>query len=170
MIIGSIARRYAKAIFIIAEEKGNLLGLTREVQRMSEVWQESPELRETMSNPLIDQQTKREIWNGIIRRLGVSQIGKNFFSLLFDKSRCGYLIGIARELGVLFTHRFGRYHVVDVRVADTHRPQTVIDRLQLQPQIPFRLQFTAVARRLEYRTEARLECLAGFRDLLMTRR
>ena len=101
MIVGSIARRYAKALFNIGEEKGDLPGLLREVESMAEAWEDSDELRDTMTNPLVDIATKRGIWNDIVGRLGVSQIGKNFFNLLFDKSRFMSLPGIARELNAL---------------------------------------------------------------------
>jgi F-type H+-transporting ATPase subunit delta len=101
MIVGSISRRYAKALFNIGEEKGNLLGLLREAQSMADAWDESEVLRDTMTNPLVDVATKRTIWNDIVARLGVSQIGKNFFNLLFDKSRFTNLPGIARELSAL---------------------------------------------------------------------
>lgn len=101
MIAGSAGRRYAKALFSIGEENGNLIGLLRDVQRMADIWSESDELRSTMTNPLIDIKGKRKIWNEIISQLGISIIGKNFFGLLFDKSRFADLPGIARELGVL---------------------------------------------------------------------
>jgi F-type H+-transporting ATPase subunit delta len=101
MIVGSISRRYAKALFNIGEEKGNLLGLLGEVQQMADVWDESEVLRDTMTNPLIDSASKRTIWTDIVARLGISQIGKNFFNLLFDKARFTNLPGIARELSAL---------------------------------------------------------------------
>jgi F-type H+-transporting ATPase subunit delta len=108
MIVGSIGRRYAKALFDIGEEKGNLLGLQSEVQRMADVWAESEDLRATIHSPLIDSGKKRAVWNDIVSRLGVSQTGKNFLSLLFDKGRFSSLPGIARELGVLADRKENR--------------------------------------------------------------
>jgi F-type H+-transporting ATPase subunit delta len=108
MIVGSIGRRYAKALFDIGEEKGNLLGLLREVQRMAEIWDESEEFRTVLTNPLIDGEAKRQIWSDVVTRLGVSQVGKNFFNLLFDKGRFASLPGIARELGVLADQKENR--------------------------------------------------------------
>ena len=128
MIVGSIARRYAKAVFAIGEEKGNLLGLVREVQRMADVWEESEEFRSTMQNPLINRVAKREIWESIVRRLGVSQMGKNFFGLLFDQSRFSSLPGIARELGVLADQKENRLRAEVTSAAEL--PETVVIRLK----------------------------------------
>ena len=108
MILGSISRRYAKALFDIGEEKDNLLELLGEVQSMADAWDESDVLRNTMTNPLVDIADKRAIWSDIVARLGVSQIGKNFFSLLFDKSRFTNLPGIARELSALVDRKENR--------------------------------------------------------------
>ncbi len=128
MIIGSIGRRYAKALFAIGEEKGNLLGLLREVQRVSEIWEGSDELRTTLSNPLVDMDTKRKIWNAIIGRLGISQIGKNFFGLLFDKARFSSLPGIARELGVLVDDKENRLRAEVISAVPL--PDEVVTRLR----------------------------------------
>jgi F-type H+-transporting ATPase subunit delta len=100
MTTGSICRRYAKALLEIGEEKGNLLGILREVQRAADVWAQSEDLRIAMTNPLVDIDARRNIWQGVTSRLGISPIGKNFMNLIFDKSRCAQLPGIARELGV----------------------------------------------------------------------
>ncbi|MDJ0761882.1 MAG: ATP synthase F1 subunit delta [Myxococcota bacterium] len=108
MTTGSIARRYAKALFAIGEEKGNLLGLHREVQNMADIWAGSEDLRITITNPLLRTSAKRQIWSTILSRLGISIIGKNFFYLLFDKGRCAELPGIAREFSALSDRKENR--------------------------------------------------------------
>ncbi|MCP4603982.1 MAG: ATP synthase F1 subunit delta [Proteobacteria bacterium] len=128
MIVGSIARRYAKALFAIGEEKGNLLGLAREIQRVAEVWEESDEFRNTLTNPLINAKAKREIWNGVIRRLGVSPIGKNFLNLLFDKSRLTELPGIVRELSALADRKENRLRAEVMSAVQL--PEDAVQRLK----------------------------------------
>lgn len=128
MIVGSIARRYAKAVFAIGEEKGNLLGLVREVQRMADVWEENEEFRTTMQNPLINREAKKQIWANVIRRLGISQVGKNFFGLLFDKKRFVHLPSIARELSVLADEKENRLRAEVTSVVPL--PETVVVRLK----------------------------------------
>jgi F-type H+-transporting ATPase subunit delta len=101
MVTGSLARRWAKALFAIGEEQGNLLGLTREVQRVAETWEESEELRNAMSNPAVGHEARTQVWESLQRRLGVTRIGRNFFMLLLTKGRLAELPAIARELQVL---------------------------------------------------------------------
>ncbi len=108
MISGSIARRWARALFAIGEEHGNLLGLLKEVQRAADAWMDSEELRDTMTNPLIDARARLAVWDSLVRRIGASRLGKNFLMLLFDKARLTELAGIARELAVLVDNKDNR--------------------------------------------------------------
>jgi F-type H+-transporting ATPase subunit delta len=101
MVTGSLARRWAKALFAIGEEQGNLLGLTREVQRVAEAWAESEELQGAMSNPAFGRDARRQVWESVLRRLGATPIGRNFFLLLLTKGRLQELPAIARELQLL---------------------------------------------------------------------
>lgn len=108
MVNGSISRRWAKALFSIGEEQGNLIGLVKEVQRAAEAWEASDELRGTVSNPLLDEKTRLAVWENVIRKIGATRIGKNFFFLLFEKARLSQLPGIARELQILSDEKDGR--------------------------------------------------------------
>ncbi len=108
MSSGSIARRYAKALLAIGEEKGNLLGLQREVQRAADVWTESKELSTTLMNPRIELSARREVWIAVTKRLGVSPMGRNFLNLLFDKSRLAQLPAIALEFGKMIDKKDNR--------------------------------------------------------------
>lgn len=101
MITGSIARRWAKALFAIGEEQGNLVGLVSEVQRAADAWRQSEELQVAMVNPLLAEKTRLAVWDALARRLGMSRMGKNFMGLLFEKNRLVELPAIARELGLL---------------------------------------------------------------------
>lgn len=108
MVTGSMSRRWAKALFAIGEEQGSLLGLTREVQRVAETWNESGELRSAMSNPALGLVARRQIWESLLRKLGATRFGRNFFMLLFEKGRVAELPAIARELQVLVDRKDNR--------------------------------------------------------------
>ena len=128
MVSGSVSRRYAKALFAIGEEKGNLLGLQKEVERAAEVWSGALDLRNTLSNPQISLAARKSVWEAVVRRLGVSPLGLNFLLLLFDKGRLVDLPGIARELGVLSDRKENRLRAEVTGAAPV--PDAVVMRLK----------------------------------------
>jgi F-type H+-transporting ATPase subunit delta len=128
MIKGSIGRRWAKALFSIGEEKATLVGLVREVQRAAEIWQESDELRGALTNPLLAESTRKKVWEAIVRRLGTSPIGTNFFKLLFEKGRLAELPAIARELQVLSDERDNRLRAEVIGARPV--PESVVQQLR----------------------------------------
>jgi F-type H+-transporting ATPase subunit delta len=128
MVKGSIGRRWAKALFAIGEEQGTLVGLVREVQRAADVWAESEELRTTLVNPLLAESTRFKVWEAVIRRLGVSAIGTNFFRLLFEKGRLAEIPAIARELHVLTDEKDNRLRAEVIGAGPV--PETVVQQLR----------------------------------------
>ncbi len=128
MVSGSISRRWAKALFLLGEENRNLVGLVREVERAAEAWNASEELRETLGNPLVGGSTRREVWEKIVRRLGVSRHCKNFLSLLFDKSRLPELPAISRELRRLSDSKDDRLRAEIIGAEDV--PRDVANRVR----------------------------------------
>ncbi len=117
MLNGSISRRWARALFDLGEESKTLIAVVREVQRAAEVWSESPELCQTVTNPLLAEKTRRGVWNTVMGRLGVSRHVRSFLGLLFDKGRLAELPAIARELQVLGDRRDGRLRAEVVSAA-----------------------------------------------------
>ena len=117
MTSGSVARRYAKALFEIGEKDGNLLALSAQVQKVTDIWEENASLREAMLNPEISRTARHGIWTDIISRAGVAQIARNFVHLLVDKARLAELPAINRELGVLTDEKQNRLRA---EVASAH--------------------------------------------------
>jgi len=128
MVKGSIGRRWAKALFAIGEEKGTLVGLVREVQKAAELWDGSEELRTTLVNPLLAEGTRFKVWEAVVRRLGTSPIGTNFFKLLFEKGRLAELPSIARELQVLSDQRDNRLRAEVIGAKPV--PEAVVQQLR----------------------------------------
>ncbi len=108
MTAGSVAKRYAKALFEIGEEKKNLLALLNQVQLLAEIWQTDEALQAAMTNPQVSTAARRNIWGEIASRSGINRIGRSFLNLLIDKSRLEELPDIARELGVLADEKENR--------------------------------------------------------------
>jgi F-type H+-transporting ATPase subunit delta len=103
-----VARRYAKALYMIGVEENRLEALTREVKNLAEVVRVSPELSSLLSNPIIAQETRRAVMSDILTRVGVSPTARNFTLLLTDRRRGAMLPAVAEALMALSDERAGK--------------------------------------------------------------
>ena len=94
---GSIARRWAKALLLLAEEENRLLVVSREVERAADAWASSDELRSILVNPMIDVQVRTAVFEEVVKRLSLTKTTENFLRLLNDKRRIGEIVAISRE-------------------------------------------------------------------------
>ena len=94
---GSIARRWARALFMLAEQENRLLVIAREIERVAETWKSSDELQVALANPMLDATVRNAIFNEVITRLALSKTTENCLRLLYEKKRIGEIEGIARE-------------------------------------------------------------------------
>jgi len=91
MIYGSIATRYAKAIFELALEKNFLGKCMEEMEGILSIWKENEDFRNSMKNPTVSQKTRKRIMEGLSRGLALSDITRRFFLLLIEKNRMEFL-------------------------------------------------------------------------------
>jgi len=120
MIVGSIARRYAKALFSLADEKGQVEQWAKglEVLRHLFSW---PVLRETISNPSLEREQRLAIAKGLAvavelaspkllaaAALGLEEDVRNCLLLLADRNRLPYLPAVLDEYRALADERLGR--------------------------------------------------------------
>ncbi len=96
MIAGAVARRYAKALFAVAEEQGSLEQTAAELQLLGAI-AEDPQIAGALANPLLSSTARRDLAGTIADNLKLSPTTRNFVSLLADHRRLDQLVGIARE-------------------------------------------------------------------------
>src|SRR6185436_19611166 len=60
-LAGSVARRYAKALFELAVDKGTFEAVGQELENLARLYAESRELRQTLENPVFKLSQKRKI-------------------------------------------------------------------------------------------------------------
>ena len=65
---GSVARRYARALFGIGVDAGRFEELGRELDEFVSVWADSAELRQTLENPVFKPEQKRAVLQQILPR------------------------------------------------------------------------------------------------------
>lgn len=107
MIVGSAARRYARAIFAVAEEQGALDQMGAELQLLG-VIAEDPEIAAALANPLLSATARRGLAVTIADNLKLSPTTRNFISLLADHRRLDQLVGIAREFTRILDRKLNR--------------------------------------------------------------
>jgi F-type H+-transporting ATPase subunit delta len=108
MISGSAARRYAKALMGLGTELGNYERIGREVRSLAKAIASSPDLAQTLSNPVFPRSERERVLTAVLSRVGAAQEVVNFTRLLLDRERISQLPEIARELDVLIDEKAGR--------------------------------------------------------------
>jgi F-type H+-transporting ATPase subunit delta len=102
MIPGSIARRYAKALFSLAVEKGRIEPWSDALQALAKAVEDSAELRSLLSNPAFPREARTAIVTRLSTELKLDPELAALLQLLGERNRLGGLAGIAaafRELG-----------------------------------------------------------------------
>jgi F-type H+-transporting ATPase subunit delta len=103
----SIARRYAKAVFALAQEDRSLEETGEELQRLAAV-ASVPDLAPVLANPLLSSASRRAIARTLAERLALRRTTTNFLQLLADHRRLDQLAGIADHYRKLVDRALGR--------------------------------------------------------------
>jgi F-type H+-transporting ATPase subunit delta len=93
-----IADRYARAIFELGVETGQLSVITEQVRRFAQVYVGSAELRAVLDNPVIEAEKRDAILNDVAARLSLSGNGLNLIRLLASRKKLRVVADIARRL------------------------------------------------------------------------
>jgi len=87
-LIGSdIAKRYARALFDIAQEENAIEAIYSELKGFSSLLAGSADLTDFFANPVFDSADKAAVMGEIIKEIKVSVTTSNFLKLLVDKRR-----------------------------------------------------------------------------------
>lgn len=127
-MIGGVAKRYARALFLIGEERKSLELVTSEVEALASVWKESEDFRQAMLNPLFPLAKRREVLRAVLDKVGVGEVARNATLLLLDRSRMPALPDIARVLRSMADEREGKIRAEVVSAVSL--PDTYFERLQ----------------------------------------
>ena len=98
MSAAPVADRYARAIFELGAETGQLAPITEQVRRFAEVYAGSPELRAVLDNPIIDQGQRDGVLADVSARLGLMGNALNLIKLLASRKKLRVIADIARRL------------------------------------------------------------------------
>jgi F-type H+-transporting ATPase subunit delta len=116
-LAGSIARRYAKAIFAIGMENGLFELIGRQLGELADLWEESPELRQTLENPVFKLAQKRAVLQSLLPRIAPARSVQSLALLLLERGRAALLPAIARAYQEMSDAKLER---VRARVRSAH--------------------------------------------------
>jgi F-type H+-transporting ATPase subunit delta len=108
MITGSIARRYAKALFSLAVEQGSVESWSDRLVTLKDAVGRSPDLRDVLANPVYTRDQRQAIAVQLAEALQLDPAPANLVALLADRNRLGYLAGIIDTFRELADAHLGR--------------------------------------------------------------
>jgi F-type H+-transporting ATPase subunit delta len=114
---GSVARRYAKAIFAIGEDNGLFELMGRQLNELADLWQGSAELRQTLENPVFKLAQKRTVLQSLLPRIAPARQVQSLALLLLERGRIAMLPTIAKAYEEMCDQKLGR---VRARVKSAH--------------------------------------------------
>jgi F-type H+-transporting ATPase subunit delta len=108
MILGTIARRYAKALFDLAVDANKVEAWSQGLFALRAAVEGSPELRELLQNPVYTKEQRQALAGRLAEALGLDAQPRSLLALLADRNRLAYLSGIAETFGRLADEKLGR--------------------------------------------------------------
>jgi F-type H+-transporting ATPase subunit delta len=108
MTSGSIARRYAKALFSLAVEKGSVEAWNESLRALVRCVEASPELTDVLENPAYGREQRRGVVLKLAQSLQLAEEPANLLQLLGDRNRLDALRGVMTAFGELADQELGR--------------------------------------------------------------
>jgi F-type H+-transporting ATPase subunit delta len=108
MVTGSLARRYAKAVFEIGSQQGDLTKLGQDIRSLAKAMTESAELNTTLTNPAIRRSDRKKVIDALLQTIGVQTASRNLVYILLEGERMATLAGISRALDEMIEAKAGR--------------------------------------------------------------
>lgn len=124
---GVIARRYAKALINLADKYEELETTGSYMSELSEIYKNSEELRETLSDTKISIKLKQGVLKKILNKINAPALVDKFSRYLLEKRRLVLLTNIESEFNLLLQEKLGR---IDAQVTLAHElPEATVDKI-----------------------------------------
>jgi F-type H+-transporting ATPase subunit delta len=124
-VTGSLARRYARALFELARESGTVAAAGEELARAASTFAE-PTIASVVLNPGIAAAARRAMVGRVVDRLGMSATVGNLIRLLADRDRLRLLPDVVRAYEWFVDRELGRARVAirsATALSDTQRTE-----------------------------------------------
>ena len=125
-----IARRYAKALFNLAEKDNTHEALGGELLAIARIFENSSDLQTVLADTKISSLLKRDIVYKVLDRLAPSPLVRIFVQYLLSKKRMGLLTAIAAVFSRLVREKTGR---LDAEITVARKlPQSAVSEITKQ--------------------------------------
>lgn len=104
---GPVADRYARAIFELGVETGQLAPVAEQLRRFAQAYAGSAELRSVLDNPIIEAEKRAGVLADVAARLGLMGNALNLIKLLSSRKKLRLAPEIARRLDRLGDEKEG---------------------------------------------------------------
>ncbi len=131
MIMGSIARRYAKALFGLAVESGRVEAWATSLLTLKQLVDGAPDLQDVLANPVYTRDQRRAIVEKLAAALSLDAQPRDLLYLLGDRNRLAYLGAIVATFQGLADQHLGRVRakVTSAVALDEAAAQSIADKL-----------------------------------------
>jgi F-type H+-transporting ATPase subunit delta len=102
------ARRYARALFSLAQESDQVAGIRGELESVQQLFERVPELKAALFRPLHPVKERAAVLTAVCARAGLQVILRSFMLLLIDQRRLVEFEGICDEFERLADEAAGR--------------------------------------------------------------
>ena len=107
MSLAAVAERYARALFDLGVETGQLAQVTEQVRRVADLYRESPDLKYVLGNPVIPEDKREALISDLSSRLGLSATVQSALRLMAARRRLPALPDMSKELERLADEQAG---------------------------------------------------------------
>jgi len=108
--MSTVSRRYAKAIFSLAENEHSLEETCNQLARLAALLHD-PAVGPVLRSPLLAPGRRRELAQTLARELGLSDLLTRFLGVLSDHQRLGELPAIADNVQHFYDQALGRVRI-----------------------------------------------------------
>ena len=131
MIVGSIARRYARALFDLAVEQDRVEAWSDALASLQQAIDSSQELRDVLENPVYTRDQRRSIVEKLVHALRLERDPASLVYLLADRGRLEHLRAIVDTFGHLADEKLGRVraHITSAVPLDGADAARIAERL-----------------------------------------
>ncbi len=103
----AVSERYARAIFELGVEGGQIAALSEQIRSFADTYGSSRELQAVLDNPMVDADKRQAMLVDLAGRVGLTGVGLNAIRMLASRSRLQHLPEIARRLASLADEKAG---------------------------------------------------------------